>query len=148
MTVAIAWCPRPLRGDTDCPRCPRPHPRAAGGARLAGGERRAAAAHTSPHPPRPAGGSSRCPHAALRTSPRGRSAGGGRAGARPARGARSWGRLGSARSGAERSGKMEGASFGAGRAGGAIDPVDFLKQPQTILRVTTWVRQNGPSRPG
>lgn len=43
---------------------------------------------------------------------------------------------------------MEGASFGAGRAGGAIDPVDFLKQPQTILRVTTWVRQNGPSRPG
>ncbi|KFV61361.1 Synaptogyrin-3 [Dryobates pubescens] len=42
---------------------------------------------------------------------------------------------------------MEGASFGAGRAGGAIDPVDFVKQPQTILRVTTWVR-NGRSRPG
>uniref|UniRef100_A0A8C5IIK8 Synaptogyrin 3 n=1 Tax=Junco hyemalis TaxID=40217 RepID=A0A8C5IIK8_JUNHY len=35
---------------------------------------------------------------------------------------------------------MEGASFGAGRAGAAIDPVDFLKQPQTLLRVTTWVR--------
>ncbi|XP_068002611.1 synaptogyrin-3-like [Melanerpes formicivorus] len=34
---------------------------------------------------------------------------------------------------------MEGASFGAGRAGGAIDPVDFVKQPQTILRVTTWI---------
>ncbi|NWS75214.1 SNG3 protein, partial [Crotophaga sulcirostris] len=34
---------------------------------------------------------------------------------------------------------MEGASFGAGRAGGAIDPVDFLRQPQTILRVTTWI---------
>ncbi|XP_051487699.1 synaptogyrin-3 [Apus apus] len=34
---------------------------------------------------------------------------------------------------------MEGASFGAGRAGGAVDPVDFLKQPQTILRVTTWI---------
>ncbi|NXQ89558.1 SNG3 protein, partial [Nyctibius grandis] len=34
---------------------------------------------------------------------------------------------------------MEGASFGAGRAGGAIDPVDFLKQPQTILRVTAWI---------
>ncbi|RLV89588.1 hypothetical protein DV515_00014795 [Chloebia gouldiae] len=34
---------------------------------------------------------------------------------------------------------MEGASFGAGRAGGAIDPVDFLKQPQTLLRVTTWI---------
>ncbi|NWR77524.1 SNG3 protein, partial [Centropus unirufus] len=38
---------------------------------------------------------------------------------------------------------MEGASFGAGRAGGAIDPVDFLKQPQTLLRVTTWVRRRG-----
>ncbi|NXG09711.1 SNG3 protein, partial [Sakesphorus luctuosus] len=34
---------------------------------------------------------------------------------------------------------MEGASFGAGRAGGAIDPVDFVKQPQTLLRVTTWI---------
>ncbi|NXG66478.1 SNG3 protein, partial [Hemiprocne comata] len=34
---------------------------------------------------------------------------------------------------------MEGASFGAGRAGGAVDPVDFLKQPQTILRVITWI---------
>uniref|UniRef100_A0A8C8S5W1 Synaptogyrin n=1 Tax=Pelusios castaneus TaxID=367368 RepID=A0A8C8S5W1_9SAUR len=34
---------------------------------------------------------------------------------------------------------MEGASFGAGRAGGAIDPVDFLKQPQTILRIVSWV---------
>lgn len=57
-------------------------------------------------------------------------------------------RLGSARSGAgaERSGrwgKMEGASFGAGRAGGAVDPLDFLKQPQTILRATAWVRWGG-----
>ncbi|XP_036248200.1 synaptogyrin-3-like [Molothrus ater] len=34
---------------------------------------------------------------------------------------------------------MEGASFGAGRAGAAIDPVEFLKQPQTLLRVTTWI---------
>ncbi|XP_050823268.1 synaptogyrin-3 [Gopherus flavomarginatus] len=34
---------------------------------------------------------------------------------------------------------MEGASFGAGRAGGAVDPVDFLKQPQTILRIVAWV---------
>ncbi|CAM5142649.1 unnamed protein product [Eretmochelys imbricata] len=34
---------------------------------------------------------------------------------------------------------MEGASFGAGRAGGAVDPVDFLKQPQTILRIVSWV---------
>uniref|UniRef100_A0A8C9F1D3 Synaptogyrin n=1 Tax=Pavo cristatus TaxID=9049 RepID=A0A8C9F1D3_PAVCR len=34
---------------------------------------------------------------------------------------------------------MEGASFGAGRAGGAVDPLDFLKQPQTILRATAWI---------
>uniref|UniRef100_A0A8D0H5Z5 Synaptogyrin n=1 Tax=Sphenodon punctatus TaxID=8508 RepID=A0A8D0H5Z5_SPHPU len=34
---------------------------------------------------------------------------------------------------------MEGASFGAGRAGGAVDPLDFLKQPQTILRIISWV---------
>ncbi|XP_067390300.1 synaptogyrin-3 [Emydura macquarii macquarii] len=34
---------------------------------------------------------------------------------------------------------MEGASFGAGRAGGAVDPVDFLKQPQTLLRIVSWV---------
>ncbi|NXI35920.1 SNG3 protein, partial [Galbula dea] len=34
---------------------------------------------------------------------------------------------------------MEGSSFGAGRAGGAIDPLDFLKRPQTILRLTTWI---------
>ncbi|XP_065268501.1 LOW QUALITY PROTEIN: synaptogyrin-3 [Emys orbicularis] len=40
---------------------------------------------------------------------------------------------------AQRLGKMEGASFGAGRAGGTVDPVDFLKQPQTILRIVSWV---------
>ncbi|KAI1896127.1 hypothetical protein AGOR_G00091610 [Albula goreensis] len=35
---------------------------------------------------------------------------------------------------------MEGAgSFGAGRAGGAFDPVAFVKQPQTILRILSWV---------
>ncbi|OCT64400.1 synaptogyrin-3 [Xenopus laevis] len=34
---------------------------------------------------------------------------------------------------------MEGASFGAGRAGGGFDPVEFLKQPQTILRIISWV---------
>ncbi|KAM4698569.1 synaptogyrin-3 [Rhinophrynus dorsalis] len=34
---------------------------------------------------------------------------------------------------------MEGASFGAGRAGGGFDPVEFLKQPQTILRILSWV---------
>ncbi|KYO30846.1 synaptogyrin-3 [Alligator mississippiensis] len=34
---------------------------------------------------------------------------------------------------------MEGASFGAGRAGGAFDPLDFLKQPQTLLRIASWL---------
>ncbi|KAJ8363984.1 hypothetical protein SKAU_G00128150 [Synaphobranchus kaupii] len=35
---------------------------------------------------------------------------------------------------------MEGAgSFGAGRAGGAFDPVAFVKQPQTILRILSWI---------
>ncbi|XP_071976096.1 synaptogyrin-3 isoform X2 [Engystomops pustulosus] len=34
---------------------------------------------------------------------------------------------------------MEGASFGAGRAGGGFDPIEFLKQPQTILRIASWV---------
>ncbi|XP_075035435.1 synaptogyrin-3 [Mixophyes fleayi] len=34
---------------------------------------------------------------------------------------------------------MEAASFGAGRAGGGFDPVEFLKQPQTILRILSWV---------
>ncbi|KAG8433286.1 hypothetical protein GDO86_017535 [Hymenochirus boettgeri] len=34
---------------------------------------------------------------------------------------------------------MEGASFGAGRAGGGFDPMEFLKQPQTILRIVCWV---------
>ncbi|XP_053327503.1 synaptogyrin-3 [Spea bombifrons] len=34
---------------------------------------------------------------------------------------------------------MEGSSFGAGPAGGSFEPVDFLKQPQTILRILSWV---------
>nr|XP_006637215.1 PREDICTED: synaptogyrin-3 [Lepisosteus oculatus] len=35
---------------------------------------------------------------------------------------------------------MEGVgSFGAGRAGGAFDPVAFIKQPQTILRILSWI---------
>ncbi|KAM4631901.1 synaptogyrin-3 [Discoglossus pictus] len=34
---------------------------------------------------------------------------------------------------------MEGASFGAGRAGGGFEPVEFLKQPQTILRILCWI---------
>lgn len=37
--------------------------------------------------------------------------------------------------------KMDGVgSFGAGRAGTTIDPIAFAKQPQTILRVLSWVR--------
>lgn len=37
--------------------------------------------------------------------------------------------------------KMDGVgSFGAGRAGSTIDPITFAKQPQTILRVLSWVR--------
>ncbi|XP_033886720.1 synaptogyrin-3 [Acipenser ruthenus] len=36
--------------------------------------------------------------------------------------------------------KMEGTgSFGAGRAGGAFDPVAFIKQPQTVLRILSWI---------
>ncbi|XP_008854456.1 synaptogyrin-3 isoform X1 [Nannospalax galili] len=34
---------------------------------------------------------------------------------------------------------MEGASFGAGRAGAALDPVSFARRPQTLLRVASWV---------
>lgn len=36
---------------------------------------------------------------------------------------------------------MEGMqAYGAGKAGGAFDPVTFLQQPQTILRIVSWVR--------
>ncbi|CAI5792398.1 synaptogyrinsynaptogyrin-3 [Podarcis lilfordi] len=34
---------------------------------------------------------------------------------------------------------MEGASFGAGRAGAAVDPLEFLRRPQTILRIISGV---------
>ncbi|XP_066545713.1 synaptogyrin-3a isoform X2 [Amia ocellicauda] len=35
---------------------------------------------------------------------------------------------------------MEGVgSFGAGRAGGAFDPIAFFKQPQTVLRILSWI---------
>lgn len=35
---------------------------------------------------------------------------------------------------------MEGVgSFGAGRAGGEFDPVAFIKRPQTILRILSWI---------
>lgn len=38
---------------------------------------------------------------------------------------------------------MEGMqAYGAGKAGGgAFDPVTFLQQPQTILRIVSWVRK-------
>uniref|UniRef100_A0A3B4GVG5 Synaptogyrin 3 n=1 Tax=Pundamilia nyererei TaxID=303518 RepID=A0A3B4GVG5_9CICH len=35
---------------------------------------------------------------------------------------------------------MDGVgSFGAGRSGSTIDPITFAKQPQTILRVLSWI---------
>ncbi|MEQ2240426.1 hypothetical protein ILYODFUR_014712 [Ilyodon furcidens] len=37
---------------------------------------------------------------------------------------------------------MEGMqAYGAGKAGGAFDPVTFLQQPQTILRIVSWVNR-------
>lgn len=48
---------------------------------------------------------------------------------------------GAERSAAREREKMDGVgSFGAGRAGSTIDPIAFAKQPQTILRVLSWVR--------
>ncbi|XP_018619886.2 synaptogyrin-3a [Scleropages formosus] len=41
--------------------------------------------------------------------------------------------------GATRSAATPTGSFGAGRAGGAFDPVSFIRQPQTILRVLAWI---------
>nr|XP_033770625.1 synaptogyrin-3 [Geotrypetes seraphini] len=34
---------------------------------------------------------------------------------------------------------MEGASYGAGRAGGSFEPLEFLLRPQTILRLVCWI---------
>ncbi|XP_066530348.1 synaptogyrin-3a [Hoplias malabaricus] len=35
---------------------------------------------------------------------------------------------------------MDGVgSFGAGRAGAAFDPISFIQQPQTILRILSWI---------
>ncbi|XP_062999179.1 synaptogyrin-3 [Elgaria multicarinata webbii] len=34
---------------------------------------------------------------------------------------------------------MEGASFGAGRAGAAVEPLEFLQRPQTLLRILSGV---------
>lgn len=37
---------------------------------------------------------------------------------------------------------MEGMqAYGAGKAGGAFDPITFFKQPQTIIRIVSWVSQ-------
>uniref|UniRef100_A0A672YKW5 MARVEL domain-containing protein n=1 Tax=Sphaeramia orbicularis TaxID=375764 RepID=A0A672YKW5_9TELE len=36
--------------------------------------------------------------------------------------------------------KMDGVgSFGAGRTGSSVDPIVFVKQPQTILRILSWI---------
>lgn len=43
--------------------------------------------------------------------------------------------------------KMDGVgSFGAGRTGSTVDPIAFAKQPQTILRVLSWVSVFPPLR--
>ncbi|KAK1805178.1 hypothetical protein P4O66_019533 [Electrophorus voltai] len=35
---------------------------------------------------------------------------------------------------------MDGVgSFGAGRAGAAFDPISFVQQPQTVLRILSWI---------
>nr|ACO13724.1 Synaptogyrin-1 [Esox lucius] len=37
-------------------------------------------------------------------------------------------------------GVMQGMqAYGAGKAGGAFDPLTFFQQPQTILRLVCWV---------
>lgn len=42
---------------------------------------------------------------------------------------------------------MEGMqAYGAGKAGGAFDPVTFFQQPQTILRVVSWVSDRALQR--
>ncbi|XP_039972976.1 LOW QUALITY PROTEIN: synaptogyrin-3a [Xiphias gladius] len=47
---------------------------------------------------------------------------------------------GAARSAQRERQNMDGVgSFGAGRAGSTIDPITFAKQPQTILRVLSWI---------
>ncbi|KAG5278765.1 hypothetical protein AALO_G00102490 [Alosa alosa] len=34
---------------------------------------------------------------------------------------------------------MEGMAYGAGKAGGAFDPITFVQQPHTILRIVSWL---------
>ncbi|CAF0753798.1 unnamed protein product [Rotaria sordida] len=34
---------------------------------------------------------------------------------------------------------MEPQAFGAGRAGSTFDPIEFIKRPQVILRIVSWV---------
>lgn len=36
---------------------------------------------------------------------------------------------------------MEPQAFGAGRAGSAFDPIEFIKKPQVILRIVAWVKK-------
>ena len=33
-----------------------------------------------------------------------------------------------------------GQAYGAGKAGGPFDPIAFIKKPQVILRLVSWVR--------
>lgn len=33
-------------------------------------------------------------------------------------------------------------AYGASLSGGSFDPINFLKQPQTILRLLSWVRND------
>lgn len=43
---------------------------------------------------------------------------------------------------ADRRSTMEGMqAYGAGKAGGAFDPITFFQQPQTILRIVSWVSE-------
>uniref|UniRef100_A0A3B4DH85 Synaptogyrin n=1 Tax=Pygocentrus nattereri TaxID=42514 RepID=A0A3B4DH85_PYGNA len=34
---------------------------------------------------------------------------------------------------------MEGMAYGAGKAGGAFDPITFFQQPHTVLRMVSWL---------
>lgn len=36
---------------------------------------------------------------------------------------------------------MEPQAFGAGRAGAPFDLIEFLKKPQSILRILSWVNK-------
>lgn len=40
---------------------------------------------------------------------------------------------------------MEPQAFGAGRAGSAFDPIEFIKKPQVIVRLVAWVNRRKTS---